>query len=150
MAYFAKISNNNKVLTILTLNDVDMLDENNNLSELVGQKYLEKHNNWPAHMWIQTSYNTSNGQHKNGGTPFRGNYAGIGYTWDEDNQIFWPEKPYASWVKHIPTASWKSPIGDVPTLTEEQLSQNTAKTHRWIYNWNETNQSWDLVNSIVS
>jgi hypothetical protein len=39
--------------------------------------------------------------HKIGGTPFRGNYAGIGYTWDEDNQIFWPKKPYPSWVKHL-------------------------------------------------
>ena len=39
-------------------------------------------------MWIQTSYNTSGNQHKLGGTPFRGNYAGIGYEWDEDNQYF--------------------------------------------------------------
>jgi hypothetical protein len=101
-------------------------------------------------MWIQTSYNTTNGQHRNGGSPFRGNYAGIGYTWDEDNQIFWPKKPYASWVKNISTASWKSPIGDAPALTEEQTAQNTANTHRWSYNWNEANQSWDLVNYIVS
>jgi hypothetical protein len=57
----------------------------------------------------------------------RGNYAGIGYTWDEDDQIFWPKKLYASWVKHIPTASWKSPIGDAPALTEEQISQNDSK-----------------------
>jgi hypothetical protein len=60
--------------------------------ESVGQQYLERHNNWPAQMWIQTSYNTAGGQHKSGGTPFRGNYAGIGYTWDEDDQIFWPKK----------------------------------------------------------
>ena len=38
-------------------------------------------------------------------------------TWDEDNQIFWPKKPYASWVKNTTTASWKSPIGDAPALT---------------------------------
>ena len=59
----------------------------------------------------------------------RGNYAGIGYTWDEDDQIFWPKKPYASWVKHNASASWKSPIGDAPALTAEQESQNTADTH---------------------
>jgi hypothetical protein len=150
MAHFAKINNDKKVLTVLTLNNSDMINASGVEDELIGQQYLEKHNNWPAQMWIQTSYNTSSGQHKNGGTPFRGNYAGIGFAWDEDNQIFWTEKPYTSWVKHIPTASWKSPIGDAPALTEEQISQNTAKTHRWIYNWNETNQSWDLVNSIVS
>ena len=88
--------------------------------------------------WVQTSYNTAGGQHKSGGTPFRGNYAGIGYTWDEEDQIFWPKKPYASWVKHIPTASWKSPIGDAPALTEEQI---TAKSY---YEWNEAGQSWNL------
>ena len=41
-------------------------------------------------------------------------------TWDEDDQIFWPKKPYASWVKHNASASWKSPIGDAPALTAEQ------------------------------
>jgi hypothetical protein len=39
--------------------------------ESVGQQYLERHNNWPAQMWIQTSYNTAGGQHKSGGTPFK-------------------------------------------------------------------------------
>jgi hypothetical protein len=80
---------------------------------------------------------------------FRGNYAGIGYTWDEDDQIFWPKKPYASWVKHNASASWKSPIGDAPALTQEQQDQNTAGTHRWVYAWNEDGQSWDLSNSLA-
>ena len=147
MAHFAKINNDKEVLTVLTFNNSDMLNASGVEDESMGQQYLERHNNWPAEMWIQTSYNTANNQHKSGGTPFRGNYAGIGYTWDEDNQIFWPKKPFASWVKHIPTASWKSPIGDSPVLTEEQIAQNTAKTHVWYYSWNEANQSWDLVNS---
>ena len=150
MAHFAKINNDKKVIAVLTLNNSDVLNASGVEEELIGQQYLEKHNNWPSQMWIQTSYNTSGGQHKNGGTPFRGNYAGIGYTWDEGNQIFWKEKPFTSWVKHISTASWKSPIGDAPALTEEQIVQNTANTHRWRYNWNEVNQSWDLVNNIVS
>jgi hypothetical protein len=127
-----------------------MLNASNVEDETVGQQYLEKHNNWPAQMWIQTSYNTKGGKHDKGGTPFRGNYAGIGYIWDKENQIFLPNKPYASWVKHIPTASWKSPIGDAPALTEEQAAQNTEDTHRWSYNWNEANQSWNLVNSKIS
>jgi hypothetical protein len=146
MAHFAKLEANNKVIAVLTLNNSDMLNADGIEDESVGQQYLEKHNNWPAQMWIQTSYNTANGQHRNGGTSFRGNYAGIGYTWDEENQIFWPKKPYTSWVKHIPTASWKSPVGDAPELTEEQTAQNTANTHEWVYNWNEENQVWDLVN----
>jgi hypothetical protein len=122
-----------------------MLNSNGIEEEAVGQQYLETNNNWPAQMWIQTSYNTSGNQHKNGGTPFRGNYAGIGYTWDEDEGIFWPKKPYASWVKLNSEARWQSPIGDAPELTQEQQDQNTAGTHMWGYQWNEDGQSWDLV-----
>ena len=149
MAHFAKLGANGKVIQVLTLDNKDMLNADNVEDESVGQQYLETHNNWPAQMWIQTSYNTSGGQHKNGGTPFRGNYAGIGYTWDEDDQIFWPKKPYASWVKHIATASWKSPLGDAPALTQEQEDQNTAGTHRWSYVWNEETTAWDLTNSLA-
>jgi len=155
MAYFAKLGSNNKILQVLTLNNGDMLNGDGVEDETVGQQYLATHNNWPAEMWIQTSLNTIANTHKNGGTAFRGNYAGIGYTWDEDNNIFWPIKPYVSWVKHIESASWKSPIGDAPTLTEEQALQNTPAdkdtpaTHHWAYNWNEAEQTWDLTNDIA-
>jgi hypothetical protein len=149
MAHFAKLGANSKVIQVLTLNNSDMLNADGVEDEAVGQQYLETHNNWPAQMWIQTSYNTSGGTHRNGGTPFRGNYAGIGYTWDEDDQIFWPKKPYTSWVKNNAEARWQSPIGDAPSLTAEQTSQNEANTHRWSYVWNEENQTWDLTNSLA-
>jgi hypothetical protein len=149
MAHFAKLGANGKVIQVLTLNNSDMLNADGVEDESVGQQYLETHNNWPAQMWIQTSYNTAGGQHRLGGTPFRGNYAGIGYTWDEDDQIFWPKKPFPSWVKHLETAAWKSPIGDAPALTAEQTSQNEAGTHKWNYVWNEANQSWDLTDSMA-
>jgi len=142
-----------------------MLNADGIEDESVGQQYLERHNNWTAQMWIQTSYNTkANKYYNSDGTEgdqskaFRGNYAGVGYTWDEDNQIFWSKKPYPSWVKHNASASWKSPIGDAPALTQEQEDQNTPTrdadgnitapaTHRWYYAWNEGNQSWDLTNN---
>ena len=149
MAHFAKLGANGKVIQVLTLNNSDMLNADGVEDESVGQQYLEQHNNWPAQMWIQTSYNTFCNQHKNGGTAFRGNYAGIGYEWDEDNQIFWPKKPYASWVKNTTTASWDSPIGAAPALTAEQTSQNEAGTHSWSYVWNESGQSWDLTDSMA-
>ena len=149
MAHFAKLGANGKVIQVLTLNNSDMHNADGVEDESVGQQYLETHNNWPAQMWIQTSYNTSGGQHNNGGTPLRGNYAGIGYTWDEDDQIFWPKKPYASWVKNTTTANWQSPIGDAPALTAEQESQNTAGTHSWFYEWNESGQSWDLTDRLA-
>ena len=147
MAHFAKLGANGKVIQVLTLNNGDMLNADNVEDESVGQQYLERHNNWPAQMWIQTSYNTKNNTHSSGDNSkaFRGNYAGIGYTWDEDDQIFWPKKPYASWVKNTTSASWESPIGAQPTLNSEQESQNQAGTHSWTYNWNEANQSWDLT-----
>ena len=148
MAHFAKITEDNKVLQVLTLNNSDMLNAEGVENETVGQKYLEKHNNWPAQMWIQTSYNTYGNVHKNGGTPFRGNYAAIGYTWDEENQIFWPQKPYASWVKHNASASWKSPIGDAPKLSDAQTNENIAGTHAWFYKWNESTIAWDLTDDL--
>ena len=149
MAHFAKISETNEVLSIHVINNSDMLNADGVPEEAVGQAYLEQHSNWPAYLWIQTSYNTSGGTHKNGGTPLRGNYAGIGYTWDEDDNIFWPKKPYASWVKHNASASWKSPIGDAPALTAEQILQNEANTHKWYYVWNEANTTWDLTDRLA-
>ena len=151
MAHFAKLGSNGKVIQVLTLNNGDMLNADGVEDESVGQQYLETHNNWPAQMWIQTSYNTIQNTHSSGDNSkaFRGNYAGIGYEWDEDNQIFWPKKSYASWVKNISEARWQSPIGDAPALTAEQTSQNEAGTHSWSYVWNESGQSWDLVNSIA-
>ena len=138
MAHFAKISETNEVLSVLTVDNKDVLNADGVEEESVGQAYLEKHNNWPAQMWIQTSYNTSRGTHKDGGTPFRGNYAGIGKIWDEDNNIFYDKKPYASWVLNTTTATWNSPVGDAPDdLTDEEKA---ADTH---YVWNEAGQSWD-------
>ena len=78
MAHFAKLGANSKVIQVLTLNNGDMLNADGVEDETVGQQYLETHNNWPAQMWIQTSYNTSQNTHRNGGTALRGNYAGIG------------------------------------------------------------------------
>ena len=147
MAHFAKIGANSKVIQVLTMDNDKMLNADGVEDESVGQQYLEQHNNWPAQMWIQTSYNTAGNKHKSGddSKALRGNYAGIGFIWDEDNNIFFPQKPYASWVKDPAKARWKSPIGDAPALTAEQESQNTAGTHKWDYTWNEEGQSWDLT-----
>ena len=147
MAHFAKIGMNGKVIQVLTMDNEEMKDANGNEIEANGQQWLETHNNWPAQMWIQTSYNTSQNKHSSGddSKAFRGNYAGIGYTWDEDTQIFWPKKPFPSWVKNTTTAAWDSPIGAAPALTAEQQSQNEAGTNHWAYVWNESGQSWDLT-----
>ena len=132
MAHFAKISEDNRVLTVNAVND------SNALTEEAGQTYLERCHGWPAHLWKQTSYNTMNNQHRLGGTPFRGNYAAIDHTWDAENEIFWPEQPFPSWTKDISNAKWISPLGEPPALTAEEEAQNEAITHSWHYVWDES------------
>ena len=140
MAHFAKIGLNSKVIAVLTLADKDMLNGAGKEDESVGQQYLERHNNWPAQMWIQTSYNTRGGKHSSGddSKALRGTYACIGHTWDEDNNIFYHKKPYPSFILNTTTATWHSPIGDAPDdLTDEEKA---ARTH---YVWNEGTGAWD-------
>jgi len=78
--------------------------------------------------WIQTSYNTHGGQHRNGGTPLRKNYAGIGYTYDSQRDAFIPPKPYTSWVLNDETCLWDAPT-PYPTDGED-------------YYWDEKTLSW--------
>ena len=78
--------------------------------------------------WIQTSYNTYGGQHKNGGTPLRKNYAGIGYTYDSTRDAFIPPQPYPSWTMSEDTCLWSAPT---PMPTD-------GKT----YKWDEATLAW--------
>ena len=134
MAHYAKLGANNKVISVEVVADKDCKNADGIEDEEVGRQFLERIHSWP--LWKRTSYNTFHAQHRLGGTPFRGNYAGIGMTYDEDNDIFISKKPFASWVLDVPTASWKSPIGDAPALSDDE-----KETH--IYVWNESGQSWD-------
>ena len=81
--------------------------------------------------WIQTSYNTRANQHSLGGTPLRGNYAGIGYTYDHVNDVFYAPQPYASWVLNHSTWTWGAPT---PYPTEGGP-----------YRWDEPTTSWVAV-----
>ena len=81
-------------------------------------------------VWKQTSYNTFAGEHKLGGTPFRKNYASVGGRYDQSKDAFIPIKPFESWILNENTCQWEAPISE-PTDGKD-------------YNWNETNQTWDL------
>jgi len=81
--------------------------------------------------WLQTSYNTYGGQHRNGGTPLRKNYAGIGYSYDRTKDAFIPPKPFASWVLNDDTCLWSAPT---PMPTDDK-----------VYEWDETTTSWKEV-----
>jgi hypothetical protein len=73
--------------------------------------------------WIETSYNTRGGVHKTGGTPLRKNFAGVGYTYDEDRDAFIPPKPFNSWTLNEDTCLWDPPVAK-PELTQEQIDNN--------------------------
>ena len=134
MAHFAKINDDNEVLSILYIDNEKIQNSEGVETESIGQQYLQTHNNWPAEKWIQTSYNTENNTHRDGKTPFRGNYAGIGYIWDEDNQIFWPKQPFASWTKNTSTASWDPPI-TAPSVNTYTAADSS--TQPWLIYWDE-------------
>ena len=84
--------------------------------------------------WIQTSYNTRGGVHygqdgnPDGGVALRGNYAGIGYTYDRTNDVFYAPQPYPSWKISAPTWTWEAPVA-MPTDGKQ-------------YSWDEATTSW--------
>ena len=141
MAHFAKLGINSKVMAVHVLNNDDMKNADGNEDETVGQQRLQEIHGWPAQMWIQTSYNTRGNKYYNAdgsegdqSKKLRGNYAGIGYTWDEDNLIFWQPQPYASWIKNTSTANWDPPI------TSPSVNTYTAadsSTQPWLIYWDE-------------
>ena len=123
MAHFAKLGINGKVLSVEVVADADCQGADGTELESIGVDFLNKVHGWP--LWAKTSYNTrgnkyynADGSEGDSSKAYRGNYAGIGYTWDEDNNIFWPPQPAASWTKNTSTAAWDSPIA-YPSVTDD-------------------------------
>ena len=129
MAHFAKLDSDNLVTQVIVVSNDDTTDSNGVETESIGvafcQKLLGSDTNWK-----QTSYNGN----------MRGNYAGIGYTYMTNvatlgvgsTDIFISPQPYTSWTIGVGTATWYSPLGDAPTLTEEEIAAGKY------YEWNET------------
>jgi hypothetical protein len=124
MSHFAKLDENN-IVTFVTVGRQEDDGKEQELFERTGDVYR------------QTSYNTRGGVHYNSETgepsadqskAFRKNYAGIGYTYDEERDAFIPPKPYASWILEEGTCLWESPV---PYPSDGKL-----------YDWHEYNQSW--------
>ena len=107
MSHFAKIENG--IVTQVIVAEQDFIDT------LEGQ-------------WIQTSYNTFGNQHKLGGTPLRGNFAGIGFTYDQQNDVFYTPQPYSSWALNQTTWLWEAPT-PMPKDGKQYL-------------WDEATTSW--------
>jgi len=115
------------------------LNEDNIVTEVIVGKDEDNGNiDWEVHyggirgqVCKRTSYNTKGGVHSGGGTPFRKNYAGIGYTYDSTRDAFIPPKPFDSWVLNETTCVYDPPT-PYPTDGEN-------------YSWNEDTLSWDLI-----
>jgi len=119
MAHFAKIGLNSKVIQVVKINNEVIKDSNGNEVEQLGIDFLTNLYGWA--IWKQTSYNRN----------FRKNFAGTGFTYDEDKDAFIPPKPYNSWVLNEQTCIWEAPI--------PYPNDNNP------YNWNESTQSWELL-----
>jgi hypothetical protein len=113
MAHFAKIENG-----IVT--QVIVAEQNFINSGYVGE---------PTD-WVQTSYNTYGNKHPEG-RPLRGNYAGIGFTYDFVNDVFYAPQPYPSWTLNNTTWTWEAPV--------------SHPTDNKIYKWNESIINWEAV-----
>jgi len=118
------------------------LDNNNIVTEvIVGKDEGEEGIDWEAHYGAfrhqtckRTSYNTYGGVHSLGDTPFRKNYAGIGYSYNEIRDAFIPPKPYQSWTLNENTCLWESPI----PMPEDAGTGEPPKQ----YAWDEITLSW--------
>ena len=122
------------------------LDENNIVTEVIVGKeegnfnWEQQYGSFRGQLCKRTSYNTIGGVHQLGGTPFRKNYAGIGYTYDEDRDAFIPPKPFNSWILNEDTCRWEAPVA-MPELTQEQIDNKNY------YTWNESIINWELKNN---
>jgi len=133
MAYFAKLGTGNIVETVISINNSVITDANGVEQEQLGVDFIN--NLYETNdIWKQTSYNTNGGVHLLGGTPFRKNYAGIGFTYDANRNAFIPQKPYNSWVLNETTCQWEAPVA-------YPVDSNINNR----YKWNESTLTWDIV-----
>lgn len=113
------------------------LDENNIVTEvIVGKDEGEDGIDWEV--WYgdfrgqvckRTSYNTIENTHRTGGTPYRGNYAGKGFTYRADIDAFVYPQPYPSWTLNANVA-WQPPVA--------------MPTDGGMYSWDEATTAWVL------
>jgi hypothetical protein len=124
MAHYAVLDENNIVVQVITGRDEDEVvdgisDWEEYYSQVLGQRC------------VRTSYNTLAGAHIEGGEPFRGNYAGIGFTFDENLDAFIAPQPFASWSLNEGTFTWEPPVA----LPEDGET----------YSWDEEAGNWSEV-----
>ncbi len=133
MAHFAELDENNVVKRVIVVNNNDCCDEKGVEKEEIGIAFCKK---LLGGRWIQTSYNAHRGRRVDPNTNdttnrkgFRGNFAGIGYIYDEELDAFIPPKPYPSWILDKETFSWKPPK---PLPDDDKLYVWSEKKNEWV------------------
>ena len=141
MAHFAKIGIDNKVLGVLKIGTNDNMDDEGVEREECGIKFLQDLTGHET--WVQCSYNTRNGTHKNDKTPLRVNYPAVGWYYDSTNDMFHPPRPVDvngnpcnSWTLNTSTGQWEPPL---PVPGYDKVSAPQICDHEW----NETNYQED-------
>jgi hypothetical protein len=121
------------------------IDENNIVADVIigreEDEVVDGISDWEAYYsalregmrCLRTSYNTFKGQHLDGRTPFRGNFASVGYEWREDLDAFIPPQVYGGWVLNEETFSWEAPV-PIPAPVEGKV---------WV--WNQVSSDWQLI-----
>ncbi len=124
MTHFAKLDKNN-IVTFVTFGRDEDNGKESEISSRTGDVYK------------QTSFNTIGGVHKLGGTPFRKNFAGIGYTYDETRDAFIPPKEFSSWILDETTCLWKAPTTcpeDDKSYSCDEVKYQADMTKGWVLN----------------
>lgn len=122
MAYYAFLDSNNIVTEV-----IPGKNEGDDGIDNWEQQYSDVRNQ----VCKRTSYNTVGNVHSNGGTPYRGNYAGLGYTYRADIDAFVPPQPFPSWILDA-NVVWQAPV--------------SYPTDGGRYSWDEESQTWVQVN----
>jgi hypothetical protein len=123
MAHYAFINENYIVTEVIVGKDESNFDWERHYGDIRGQ------------LCKRTSYNTIGGVHTTGGTPYRKNYAGIGFTYDPTLDAFYPPKPYNSWTLNTNSCLWEAPVA--------------YPNDENVYTWNEDELRWDLVPEVT-
>ena len=124
MAHYAFLDENNIVTEVIV-----GIDETERIEGLSPEEW---YGNFRGQVCKRTSYNTLGNTHKTGGVPFRKNYAGIGFTYDVDRDVFIAPQPFPSWILDEETCQWDSPVTR-PTFDPEDPKY---------YEWDEATTSW--------
>lgn len=142
MAHFAKLDENNIVTQVVVVNNDVLLKSDGTESEYKGKVFLN--GLFGSATWVQTSFNGN----------FRKQHAGIGYIYDQTNDVFIQPQPYSSWILDE-NFDWQSPV---PYPTDKKFYLWNDELVQWDvvidvpypddgqpYRWNEETQTWDLI-----